>query len=333
MRACICVALIWVVAGCGDDGVSIDTSESNVCAQVAEVACHNAYACCTESEIEDFLSITERASESQCREDVQASCERQIATLRFSFDEKRVTFDANIMNNCLAALIAPEGTCAEVLPAVPWAEVCMTSAWVGTVPVDGDCLANYECAGSPDAFCAANRKCAARPGHGQPCGTGCAHEFYCASNICQPRLPEGGSCSSTSQCQDKLFCDTSQAMPVCTAPQPAGAACVNDVACESKTCIPGTCAGPSPSTCYADTDCSGRCADDGSFCSTAANCATGTCQLSGFSCSTPTSCGTGDTCVFPVQCLQGDCLGDPVCSDSHVVVDYCTGALSNIPGL
>ena len=333
MRACLCVALIAALVGCGDDGVTIDANEGNVCSQIADVACHNLFKCCTEGEIEQFLNVSERQSEDQCREDLKVSCERSIAALRFSYDQKRVRFDNNIMNNCLAAIAAPGDTCAEVLPELPWGEVCMTSAWVGTVPVEGECLLSMECLGSPDAYCAPNQKCAAKAGHGQPCGAGCAHEFYCSANVCQPRLPAGGVCATTSQCQQDLFCDTSLPMPVCTVPQPAGSACVSDSACESKDCIPGTCAGPSPTTCFKDTDCSGRCADDGSFCSTSASCATGTCQLSGFSCSTPTSCGTGDTCVFPVACVIGDCVGDPVCSVSRVVVDYCDGALNAIPVL
>jgi hypothetical protein len=328
------VALIaTLVVGCGDDGVTIDTSESNVCGQIADVACHNLFQCCTEGEIESFLHVTERQSQDQCH-DLAVSCERQIAALRYSYDQKRVKFDANIMNNCLAALAAPGDTCAEVLPELPWGEVCMQSAWVGTVPVDGECLTNLECLGSPDAYCAANQKCAAKPGLGQACTGGCQHEFYCApGNLCQPRVPAGTMCTSTSQCQEKLFCDTSQAMPVCTAPQPMGAACTSDIACASGDCIPGTCAGTSPTTCFKDTDCSGHCADDGSFCSTAASCAIGTCQQSGFTCSTPTSCGTTDTCIFPVQCIPGDCIGDPVCSVGRVVVDYCDGALNNIPVL
>src|SRR4051794_8039408 len=92
MRACICVVVIAALAGCGDDGISIDTSESNVCSQMAEVACHNVFDCCTEREIEAFLHVTERPDEGQCREDVKRSCERNLAPLRHSFDLKRVRF-------------------------------------------------------------------------------------------------------------------------------------------------------------------------------------------------------------------------------------------------
>lgn len=329
MRAWFAAAVLVALSGCGGDGVTIDTSASNVCSTMADVACHNLFGCCTEGEIESFLHVSERQSEDQCKEDVKVSCERSLAPLRHSLDLKRVKFDGNLMNNCLSALLAPDGTCAEVLPELPWVEVCAMTAWTGLVASDGECDQSYECASAPDAFCAPSRKCQAKAGFGQACGQGCAHEFYCLANVCTPRLPAGGLCQSTSQCQEKLFCDTSMAMPMCVAPQPAGAACTSDAACASADCIPGTCAGPNPSICYKDTDCSGHCADDGSFCTTAANCATGTCQQSGFSCSTPTSCGGTDVCVFPVQCVQGDCQGDPVCSIPRVVVDYCDATLGH----
>ncbi len=334
MRASFRVFCMVAAVGCGgDDGVGIDTSASNVCDEIAEVACHNLYSCCTENEIEDFLGVSEPRTQIQCREDVKTSCERRIATLEFSIEQNRVRFDPNIMNNCLAALVAPDDTCAEVVTALPWTEACMNSAWVGTVVVEAECRYAHECAGSPDVFCAPNQKCTARPGHGQACGSGCAEDFYCASAICQPRLPAGGVCTSTSQCQEMLFCDTAAVMPVCTARQPGGSACTGSSGCVSNQCIPGVCAGPSASSCFKDTDCNGRCADDGSFCSGPSSCASGMCQSSGAFCSTPTGCGALDTCIFPVACVPGDCVGDPVCTAPQYVVDYCTGALNQLPVL
>ena len=333
MRAVYCVVSIVAFIGCGDDGVSINTNQDNVCDEIAEVACHNLYSCCTENEIENFLSVSEPRTQVQCREDVKTSCERQSATLEFSLTAGRVRFDPNLMNNCLASLLAPEDTCAEVVTALPWTEACMDSAWVGTVLVDGECRYGYECAGTPDTFCAPSQKCTARPGRGQACGSGCAQDLYCTSGICQPRLPVGGVCTSTSQCEEKLFCDTAAPMPVCTARQLGGSACTSSSGCVSSQCIPGVCSGPSSNTCYRDTDCSSRCADDGSFCSGPSSCASGTCQTSGAFCATPTSCGITDVCVFPVACLPGDCVGDPVCTAPQFVVDYCTGALGQLPVL
>jgi hypothetical protein len=333
MRGSLFVSSLVVFAiGCGDEGVNIDTNDSNVCDEVAEVACHNLYQCCTEGEIESRLKVSEPRTELQCREDISRACERDTASLAFSIQEGRVRFDGEVMNGCLSALVAPENTCAEVLPALPWTEACMNTAWVGTVAVDGACFFNVECAGAPDNFCAPNRKCQARPGHGQPCGSGCASQFYCTGGLCQPRLPAGGLCAQTSECQTGLFCNTSLPMPACTAPGEDGATCTSSSACKSNQCIPGTCAGSSNS-CYLDTQCSGRCADDNSSCSNASQCAPGTCMLSGFSCSSPTSCGTSDTCVFPVQCLPGDCVGDPVCAPTQLTVDYCEDPFRDLPGI
>lgn len=333
MRYCIAVLSMVVVACGGDGGVSIDADEDNVCAEIAEVACHNLYRCCAEGEIEDFLGVSEPRTELQCRDDVERICERRVNTLAFSIQEGRVRFDGELMNACLEALVAPDDTCATVVSKLPWTEACMNSAFVGTVGVDGTCLFAHDCAGGADAFCAPNQKCQMRPTAGQPCGSGCASAFFCQAGTCQPRVGAGGMCASNTQCQQDLFCDFGATTPVCTARLPGGSPCTSSAGCESGQCIPGQCMGTGQS-CFRDLDCGGRCADDNSFCTTAANCALGTCSISTTTtCSSDAQCtgGIGDTCQFPVQCLPGDCVGDPVCTSATFTVDYCTGALNNLP--
>ncbi len=332
MRTALCVCLV-LIAACGDDGIDIETSSDTVCAEIAEVACHNMYQCCTEGEIQDYLEVSEPRTQDQCRVDVERACIRTTATLQHSISENKVRFDSQIMNTCLQSLAAPEGTCADVVDALPWTEACMTTAWVGIVPVDGECKFAHECGGAPDSFCAPNQTCKLKPGHGEPCGSGCSSGTYCSLGICQPRLPVGGQCMSTTMCQKDLFCDTTQAMPTCKAREAGGAMCTSNTSCLSGQCLPGTCAGPTPSSCFEDDDCTSRCADDNSPCATAANCATGTCMMSGFPCTTPTSCGAADTCVFPVACVPGDCLGEPVCSAPQYTIDYCEDAISQLPAV
>jgi hypothetical protein len=332
MRGTSLAMLMGVLAACGG-GVEIDADEHNVCGEIAEVACHNMYQCCSEGEIEDFLEVTEPRTEDECRSDVERLCDRGSGSLQDSIEDGRVRFDAARMNDCLSAIVAPDGVCVDIVTVLPWTMACMDSAWVGTVGIDGQCLFAFDCAGAPDNFCAPNQKCAAKPTAGFPCGNGCASDFYCMTGICQPRLAVGAPCTSTSQCQDELFCDTAaMPMPVCAARQEGGAACTSNLACESGNCVPGTCMGTS-TQCYRDMDCSSRCADDGSFCTTSANCATGTCSVGGNLCTADATCtaGGGDTCVFPVLCLSGDCIGDPVCTARTLTVDYCTGALNALP--
>lgn len=328
------MSVLGLLAACGgDDGVSINASEDTFCDEIAEVACYNLYQCCTEGEIESFLDVSEPRTETQCREDVRRICDRRSGTLVDSILAGRVTFDAARMNDCLNALVAPEDTCATVVTAVPWEEACMETAWVGAVPLDGSCFFAHDCAGAPDNFCAPNQRCTAKPTAGFPCGSGCASDFYCANGICQAKLAEGAPCLSSSQCEEDLFCDqTALPMPICTAKAPGGSACGSNAGCESGTCIPGQCMGTT-AQCYRDTDCNSRCADDGSFCSTSADCALGTCSVGGNACASDSNCvsGAGDTCVFPVLCLPGDCIGDPVCTAKTLTVDYCTGALNQLP--
>jgi len=323
------VGMALAVAACGSDTISIDTNADNVCSEIAEVACHNLYQCCAEGEIENFLNVNEPRTEVQCRGDVAKICERDIARRDFSILSGRSTFDATIMNGCLDALVAPSNECAAVADALPWAEACMNDAWVGQVADGQECFEPFECA-SVDSFCAPTQRCTALPGLGQQCVGQCASGLFC-NGTCQQQLGAGGPCTSSIQCQTDLFCDFNATTPVCTARGDGGDACTSSQACKSNQCVPGTCAG-TQNSCFTDANCNGRCADDNSFCSTDSNCAIGACSITTTTnCSVDGQCPLGETCVFPVQCLPGDCIGDPVCTANQIVIDYCTGALQDLP--
>jgi hypothetical protein len=57
----------------------------------------------------------------------------------------------------------------------------------------------------------------------------------------------------------------------------------------------------------------------------------GACTVSGNFCSNLMPCAVGTTCVFPVKCNPAACVGDVVCAESHVTVDYCQGAINDLP--
>jgi hypothetical protein len=327
--------LVWLgfvvsLVACGDDGVTIDSSSSNFCDQIAEVACHNLYQCCTEGEIENYLNVSDPRTEVQCRDDVTRSCHRQAAEVEDSIKQNRITFDAKKFNDCLTAIVAPDGVCSDIVMELPWKTACMNTAFVGAVATGASCLFDFDCQGAPDSFCAPAQKCMARPTSGQPCGTGCASAFYCNGGTCAAKVAAGGVCTSSLQCEKDLFCDfTAMPQPVCAALLPGGSPCTSSSLCESNSCVPGQCSGTGVS-CYNDAQCSMHCANSTAFCTTASNCALGTCSVGLNSCSSNTQCvgGVGDVCNFPVQCVPGDCIGDPVCRATELTVDYCTGALS-----
>jgi hypothetical protein len=35
--------------------------------------------------------------------------------------------------------------------------------------------------------------------------------------------------------------------------------------------------------------------------------------------------------VFPVLCLPGDCVGEPICTAAQYSVDYCSNTISALP--
>lgn len=323
---------IAFLLGCGGGGVDISTDQNNVCDQVAEVACHNAYQCCSEGEIERFLNVTDPRTEDECRSDISRRCVRQIAALDYGIDQKHVRFDSKLMNDCLNSLVAPGDTCATLASALPWTEACMNSAWIGLVEDSGACLSSAECA-SKDSFCGSNQTCIARPTEGQPCGAGCASGFFCATatGTCRAKAAAGGACTSSLGCAEGLFCDTVAA--ACAPLRAPGETCTNSAACTSAQCNPGTCAG-STTTCFTSSACTGVCANSTTTCLTDSACSggAGTCSLApAIACSTLTPCAAANgTCVFPIKCNQPACVGN-VCADKHLVVDYCQAALTNLP--
>ncbi|HET7502775.1 MAG TPA: hypothetical protein VFK02_17255 [Kofleriaceae bacterium] len=330
------VLAIALLVGCGGDGVEISTNQDNICSEVAEVACHNLYQCCSEGQIEDALGVSDPRSESECRVDVERRCTRQIAALNFGIDQKHLKFDSKVMNECLSAVVAPSGTCATIASKLPWTEACMEDAWLGQV-ADGDaCISSVECA-SKDSFCGASQKCIARPTDGQPCSTvtspSCATGLFCSAGTCRPQAGPGAPCTNA-PCQKGLFCDTSAATPTCSALRAVGEACIADESCESDLCTPGTCGG-NTQPCFTQDDCfTGHCDNDPTHsCLVDSTCGNGTCSVTTtMQCSPLIACPSLETCVFPNKCVF-ECVGDVVCGEKHIVVDYCQGALTLPIGL
>jgi hypothetical protein len=287
------------------------------------------FQCCAEGEIEHFLGVSDPRTEDECRDDVRAICERQKATIDFSVKNNRVQFDAKVLNACLDALEAPDGTCATIASMLPWTTACLQSAWTGTVATSGQCDFGIECA--QDNVCSASRLCTALPGDGMAClGQACASGLFCTAGTCRPQLAEGATCTVTAQCQKGLFCDTSAVMRTCTKLHEIGEPCTGNTTCVSGTCLPGTCAG-STNTCTSAVNCSAHCADDNSFCVGDGDCAAGTCSGTTTICFSNTACTAPATCEFPIKCLPAECTGDVVCAEPHITVDYCVGAINSLP--
>jgi hypothetical protein len=337
--AIICGALV-VLASCGGNGPDIETTQDNVCDQIAEVACFDMYRCCSEGEIERALGVSDPRSEVDCQSDLRTRCKRVIADLDFSIKNKHVKFDAKVMNGCLKEFVAPENTCVTVEAMKPWAAACMTSAWTGTVAAGGGCDFSYECA--TDNFCATNRTCIALPTENMPCSAqGCASGLFCdtaavGGAVCRALLGSGVACTSTPQCQKGLFCDTGAPVGTrtCTPLHASGETCGGNFACTSTLCLTGTCS-VTGFSCLNDATCGGRCSNDTTIsCTTDSTCGgTGTCSIGGTLCTSAAQCtGAGNMCVFPNKCNLNKCMGN-VCADAHLTIDYCTSALTDLPVL
>jgi hypothetical protein len=196
MRVALGIGVALLVACRGDDErPSIHVNASNVCSQVADVACWDMYQCCTEGEIETDLHVHEPRTEDQCRDDMRKLCDRSLAPAMAAFAAGAVAFNAAAMNACLDALEAPEGLCAAVAAEPPWAAACTPSPWVGSVLLGDACSDSFECAGAGATYCTLDGTCAALPIAGQLCSEqGCAAGLYCdrADDLCKPLVTGGG---------------------------------------------------------------------------------------------------------------------------------------------
>ncbi|HEX8113591.1 MAG TPA: hypothetical protein VF516_37930, partial [Kofleriaceae bacterium] len=267
MRTAIACGAFVVLVGCGGNGPDINTTQDNVCDQIAEVACFDMYQCCSEGEIERTLMVSDPRTQAECQSDLATRCRRQAADLDFSIKNKHVKFDAKVMNDCLKEFVAPSNTCVTVEAVKPWAMACVTSAWTGIVEAGGACDFGYECA--KDNFCASNRTCVALPTESMPCSVqGCASGLFCdtaavGGPVCRALLGAGVACTSTPQCQKGLFCDPAApvGMRTCTPLLANGATCSGNTTCSSNLCLIGTCS-VTGSSCFTDASCGGRCSNN-----------------------------------------------------------------------
>jgi hypothetical protein len=342
------ISVLGIVAGaCGDDSVNIGSNQDNFCDQMAAVACHDLYQCCTESEIESRLQVSDPRTELQCREDLGRKCERLAPDVRDSIKAGRVTFDAAKLDACLQAVLAPSDRCSEIAATpqmIPWIEVCssLNVPWVGTVAVGGACVFQFDCAGAPDTFCGPDLKCKMKPTAGFPCNTftnPCASAYYCqaSTNTCAPKLAVGAACLPGTQCDKDLFCDSKGTIDtsddVCAPKGAGGASCTAtssttaNAACISGQCNPGTCTGTAFS-CYSNSQCGGRCSLSNASCTATypdCNPSGGQCSGNAMSCTNDTTCANAaaGTCLFTQTCMPTECVGDVVCTSTAVAADYC----------
>ena len=192
-----CLVLIGLLVGC-QDGFSVDADQGNFCDEVAEVACHNMYQCCTEDQIESDLGVTEPRTEVQCREDKKRECIVANADVRDSLKAGRAHVRCGKFQRILRALAAPDDTCATYVTERPWMEACKTAAFLGTVATGATCFFSHDCQGGPTASAARTRSVSGTDRR-VPVPAGFCAGLYCGTGgTCVQKLAEGAPCTSNS---------------------------------------------------------------------------------------------------------------------------------------
>lgn len=211
--------------GDGDgDGASNDVGPDGICARVAAIQCAAQEACCTAPD----------ETVADCTAGALDECEMAVGSIAA---DPRVGYDRAAMKT---ALDTYEMRSLQCDPSVAERAVAgFASAFKGTVAADGDCLpdggadtkevsdlfaALASCTNNATTAClpsATDWKCTARGGAGSPCFT-------------------------PINCQEGMWCDTTDAQAigdgVCAAQKAANAACNAPEECESFVCKSGSCA-------------------------------------------------------------------------------------------
>lgn len=213
--------VILALAACSDDKPSVAVTAGNLCDEVAAVACYDMYRCCDDPQIETQLAATSVPTQDQCKNDVRSRCaaDPELGKLSDSVTSGHMSFDPNVLDECLKALLEPASTCV-VSGIPPWISACMASAWTGTVPAGAPCANDRECADAADYCGTAMLVCVPKPHSGQPCNPGgCTPGTYCAGSTCMPVSGIGAPCATDPQCGPGNHCASDgscQAIPVTT---------------------------------------------------------------------------------------------------------------------
>ncbi len=320
------LAGLWA-AGCpnGDGEPAVDVTLDAYCQQVAEVACHNIWHCCTGQQIEDALGITISIEPPECRRDVELICADRLAPMLWAAYKGSVRLQEQDATACMGSMLL-DGACFQHVSEIPWDRWCGESHWKGTLDPGQECLYSFEC--KQGAYCAADRKCKAYPKQGQECEAGiCQPGLFCnAEGKCEYQKSSGQRCENADWCGAELYCEfNDEGEGTCLGLKSLGVTCKGHYQCHSEFCIPGLC--DNGMECFEEAQCPGNCTGSGNACYSDYDCQP-YCAQSHYPCETDWDCAEGESCI--TQSCQQRCLGESVCAERWTVIDYCTDSLEGL---
>ena len=305
-----------------DKPIEADVTKDNLCSEIAKITCHNAFQCCTGEALEEVFGIKQTTSESDCRKDVELTCESENSAFLWSLSKGSVSLTKKNIDACFNQYIAPEDTCAPVV--TEFAPACFKSLYSGARKEGGACLFDFEC--PTDTYCGPNRECAAFSKEGDPCSLSvsdssdarlmCAEGLYCLDDpgdedyeTCVKRSGEDKPCNRDVECQESLICLLEDApvedgfLGTCVTKKELDKSCQADYECASGLCLPSVCE-DSNQACYTDRDCGGTCNETEASCLDDDDCP-----------------GDGERCVL-TECEDGG-----RCDEDYTVLAYCDAML------
>ncbi len=329
---------VVVAAGCKEEAgvdVTADVNEQRLCAEMAEILCHNFFRCCRGEEIEADFGITLSTTEAACRADAELRCEEANAAVLGALARGRITLNEKKIDACLDQYIAEEDKCFPIV--ANFAAACDEQLITGKQRPGKPCLHDFECVDA--AYCGTNRECKPYPGEGDACSprVGCAPGSFCRFNgateayECLARRTQNDGCDATHDCAGALVCkplDEPSAegyTGICKPPKKLNETCESHTECTTGYCLPALCE-DGIRECFTNGHCPRYCETSGVMCSGDDHC--------------PGHCDDGTVCLddCPAECpretcvAESQCMGRGVCDKRYEAVSYCNFNLVNVFG-
>jgi hypothetical protein len=249
---CLLLAMTLLIGACGDDDddggegdAGANLTQEEFCPEIARIVCTNLFSCCTSTEVQWVFDAQISATEEDCLQDMEISCDRSWAYYRDAMAAGTATLDEDQANACLNQLTAKtviremqvdgetvemeEVECVEVIPAEEYESACdgaFEDWFTGNVEPGGDCFPPDDFYEADDVECVEGSfcdeetyTCVAYLGLGDECpsidGVRCGDDLHCAydldadDNFCVADLAAGEDCSDIwDECEEGLYCDT-----------------------------------------------------------------------------------------------------------------------------
>ncbi len=204
---------IWLflaVAACSQESPGNEVDLRPAATEIATVQCERVFECCDTEEVGRLFQAVDDVEtcvpvlESYLTTFVLPTIDDALQRGAVSIDEakKPACLSSFKATACESFVPSPNLSMFATVDCRPWIQP--------RLEVSGFCQEDFECI---SGFCARDADavegtCKLAPVKDEPCLVGrCSSDFYCANELCSPRLPTGDDCSKNDECESNNCVD------------------------------------------------------------------------------------------------------------------------------